>query len=357
MRVAAAAAVVVLLGACGQGPNEPGQYLTRLARVLDRPVPQIEPMPYVPYPARRALRVEFSEASLDWLEFARLHQCDMGDLVGYRNSGLGRVMGPLERYRYERAWVRVAAQCASDQAAGQTGPTQALLARLRAQKAQDLQAAWWNLVFAGPELQRWLRLRGPATDSAAADRLPSPSAALLAIRQFAPAAAAAADSVPSPNAVAASAGGSLATLGNLLEGLTRAAGGGPAFERWAQAATLLRRATALLDGAAVRLCRNGRRTPAAARLQNVFRKFYVAALQGELAGAVNADRLWVEQLNAMVANVPGPLPGAFAQWHEATISLANERSLWLATRQAFRDHSQAWQTFAAGCGLNLFDAG
>ena len=355
MRVAAAAALLVLLSACAQGPDEPGQYLTRLARVLDRPVPQIELRPQVPYPARRVLRLPFSEASLDWLEFARLHECDMGDLVGYRNSGLGRVMGSLERYRYERSWSQVAAQCAGNLAAEQEGSTQALLARLREQKAQDLQAAWWNLVFAGPELQRWLRLRGPATDAPAADRLPSPAAALLAVRQFAPVAAAA--SVAGPDAVAESAGGSLATLGTHLEGLAGAAGGGSAFERWAQVATLLRRATALVDGASVRLCRNGQQTPAAARLKNVFRKFYVAELQGELAGAVNADRPWVEQLNAIVANSPRPLPGAFAQWHDATISLTNERSLWLATRQAFRDHSQAWQTFAAGCDLNLFDAG
>lgn len=341
--------LLVLLGACADASDGSTQYLTRLARVLDRPVPQPAVLPVVSYPDRRALRLPYSEASLDWLEFARLHRCDMGDLLGYRNSGLGRVMGALERYRYEQAWAQVAERCARDPALAAGPATQALLARLRQEKARDARLAWWNLVFAGPELQRWWRPRGAADWSSAEVARPTAATALLALRQYEPPPVGQDEAVP--GAVIAS---SLAPLGQQLAVLAEATGGGAALERWARAAMLLRQATTLLAGASARLCRNGQPTPSAQRLKNVFRKFYVAQLQGELALATNADRPWVEQFNAMVARNEALLPPVFARWHEATLSLSNEGSLWLATRQAFRNHSEAWQGFAKGCGLDLF---
>ncbi|MEM1232269.1 MAG: DUF3080 family protein, partial [Pseudomonadota bacterium] len=175
--------LLMLLGSCGSASDPASEYVRRIARVLEQPIPTLRVDNPVPLPAIRELRQPFAGAKVDWVEFAQLHRCDIGDLLGYRNSSLGRVMSASERYRYERRWVTVAARCQAGLGEADVD-TRALLERLRAAKARDSETAFWNLVFAGTAMQRWLReSQSPGPD---APSRPSAADALVAISTASP---------------------------------------------------------------------------------------------------------------------------------------------------------------------------
>ena len=104
--------ILCLAGCAPAGPDEVlADYLERVARVTGS-APRLEsPGPRPSYPARRALRVEVPGRSIDVGEFFDLHGCDMGALVGFRNSPLGRVQTASQRLGYEAAWLPAACRC------------------------------------------------------------------------------------------------------------------------------------------------------------------------------------------------------------------------------------------------------
>src|SRR5690606_34717131 len=86
-------------------------YLTRIARVTGV-VPALPAAGHLPaYPARRDLTVATPRHTIDVAEFFELHGCDMGALVGYRNSPLGRLQGASQRLGYEMEWLAAARRC------------------------------------------------------------------------------------------------------------------------------------------------------------------------------------------------------------------------------------------------------
>ena len=134
---------VFLLSACAP-TGERSDYPERVASVLDRPLEMVEAS-LAFTPTRKALRVEVPPLSINALEFAELHRCDMGDLVGARNSGLGRLAPDSQRLGYEIQWLCRSQSCEID-----------WVAEMRATKAQQLSKQVWNAVFAGPEFANFL---------------------------------------------------------------------------------------------------------------------------------------------------------------------------------------------------------
>ncbi|MEM7219137.1 MAG: DUF3080 family protein [Pseudomonadota bacterium] len=86
-------------------------YLTRLARVLEQPLVLVDPAPLAPYPRLPAEALEPGDLSINMLEFFDLHRCDLGGLVGFRNSGLGRLQVPTERWLYELQLLDGVSRC------------------------------------------------------------------------------------------------------------------------------------------------------------------------------------------------------------------------------------------------------
>ncbi|MGI9324134.1 MAG: DUF3080 family protein [Pseudomonadales bacterium] len=311
------------------------EYLERLARALDVPLPALEvPLP-ADFPQRRDLLIELRSDSVSWLEFARLHDCDLGELTGFRNSGLGRVMTPIGRLGYELQWLRLAERCdAQLQREGSSAQTLAVLDPILLSKQQNLPGVFWNAVFASEAMQRWMG-QSPADDSPLAAR------ALTTL----------ADQASGLNEHDSS----IAAIDSALEALASGRRAGAAMSRWQQTRVLLQTATQLLRAQSERVCRNGTPTPQARRLKRVFRRFYGAELQPTLAARMADDGAWVSALAALVAVNAAVAPDAFNHWYTQTLDPQSPNSYWLQSKGAFKEHAEAWRRLAAQCGLSLFE--
>ncbi|MDZ7670968.1 MAG: DUF3080 family protein [Gammaproteobacteria bacterium] len=144
---ASLAAAVLLSSACQPGtPAAPFEdYLARVARLTGQEAAVADPSSGPAYPQRRALELDIPRRTIDVGEFFELHGCDMGALVGYRNSPLGRTQGASQRLGYEAAWLAAVDACGADAADW--------LADMGAEKRRRLPALFWNATFAAAEMR------------------------------------------------------------------------------------------------------------------------------------------------------------------------------------------------------------
>lgn len=305
-------------------------YAERVGRVLER---SVEPMVGDTSPPRaRAVLLPLDRQRINWSQFAELHQCDLGDLAGYRNSGLGRLQGSLERLTYETVWLRRTEECLARMPAP-PATVQSLYAAKRTRYASQL----FNAVIGSEEMLAWLGTAESASTASAHDVIERLAAALPAAVGDAGADAAAID---------------LEVVRRELEALRARARFGAAVRVWEQGRATLIAVAQALEESSGRVCRTGAPTPRAKRLQRVFQQFYLAGVQPLLASRIAADRALVEAFAVFVERVP-VRSAAFEQWYEQTASPRSTDSAWNSLPAAARRHASAWQALAEECGLKL----
>ena len=95
---------------CASPESERFAYVDRVASVLEAESIKTTVV-LVATPTERELRLPTPEQKINPLQFADLHRCDMGALVGERNSGLGRFAPASQRLGYEVRWLCRARGC------------------------------------------------------------------------------------------------------------------------------------------------------------------------------------------------------------------------------------------------------
>ena len=306
------------------------EYALRVSRVLE--VDLATTPRSLAFPGSRTLRLPVAGQTIGWAAFAELHRCDMGDLAGFRNSGLGRVQQGLERLSYEVRWLQAADRCV----ARDTAVPESVMTVYR-QKVAEIAPLLFNATVAGPEFRGWLGVDGRKGTASADQPLRQLYAAVPEIDAAAP--------VPGRGLdVDAIRGG--------LELLRGARQGGASIRYWERSrATLLAIAEAL-EAQAATVCRNARSTPRWQRLKRVFDRFYVAGVQPTLASRIAADRSWVRALAQLVDRLPVRSP-AFDDWYAQAASETSTNSAWRELPAVTRRHAQAWQVLAERCGASL----
>jgi hypothetical protein len=322
--------LVLCLVACsrsGDGPeSDLADYVTRIARVVQGQPSALTLDPLPAYPDRREILLAIPNADIDVAQFVELHECDLGALVGYRNSPLGRVQRASQRLGYEMAWLGGARRCAD--------PPPWLI-QLADEKVAQLPALFWNATFAAPELRVALGRSGPRNDADLAYLLRTLGDALSGLERG------------GFDGVAFE-----ATLGQLRAGSWV----GYAREDWALGRHYLQAAEMLLNEARPRLCLNGRPTPRSRRLLNIFRRYYVGGIQPALAAALSRQEPWVRQLQALVRALDEVIPTPFASWYRQTLDPRAVGSEWSRTRRAIVTHAASWQRMFESCGIELKSA-
>lgn len=325
------AGVVLVLAAClgGCAPDTPDavldEYLTRVARVAEGEPVLAAPSPGPPYPARRALDVDIPARTIDVAEFFDLHGCDMGALIGFRNSPLGRVQTASQRLGYEAAWLAAAERCGADAAEWMRG--------IGAEKRTLLPALFWNATFAAEEMRTALGGAGAAPVADFADVLRGLNDSLTALLD------------------------GRFDLGNLearLARLRQASWVGHARGEWSRWRRHLDAVGRLVRGALPEICLTGDPTPRAERLQRVFTLFYVERIQPDIARRMRAQEAWLRELERLSTRLADVRPPAFTRWYRAVLAADVPGSEWQRTRQAVIDHAEAWQHLFAGCGIEPF---
>lgn len=125
------------------------EYRERVGRVLDLE-PAAGPLPDVgSLPRRRELVRELPELDMGILEFFSLYGCELQQVVGLRNSALGKVMQPVQRLRYEIRFIRTARECLPEVTDESLRDDLAAAVRI---KRQALPLATWNATWGAPEI-------------------------------------------------------------------------------------------------------------------------------------------------------------------------------------------------------------
>lgn len=153
MRTTALLLLLTLLSACQ--PKSPAEallndYLNRLERVLEVDRPAIAPLVPPRMPPTRTLQVAIEPISIDLLEFWGFRKCGLAEVLGERNSVLGRVMVPSQHLHMDGRILQNLRRCKN------TLEDETLLALteelINAKRAQ-WPARYWNATAAAPELR------------------------------------------------------------------------------------------------------------------------------------------------------------------------------------------------------------
>ncbi len=320
--LAVAVLVAMGLGGCAADELEAGDhYLSSLGDALDRPISwQAENLP--PFPRPRSLALTMPRTTIDVVEFAQLHSCDLGGLIGARNSALGRVQQASTALAYEVAWLRVAATCEGFD----------WLPAAVAEKRQRLPTHVWNATFAGPELAQAMGLAAGTSASVVA------AAPLLDLARLI-------EDVLVRETLPADLEERLRRLAALPLGQRR--------NGWARDRARLEAATAALIQREPPVCLSGKPTNRSLRVVGVMHRFYIDEWQGQLAAGVRADEAWLAGFDEALAPLRELAPDAFEAFYRSTFDAADASSEWARTKSAIVRHAQAWQTFHEGCGMRV----
>ncbi len=269
------------------------------------------------YPQRS---IEVPRRTIDLSGFLSLQGCALGERIGERNSGLGRVMMDSQRWVYEAAFLRDADVCLSALAEPERGELAAVIADKRA----DLSSVVWNAIWAGPEIQHLVALSGRDLDPGATGAAGPANDALATLRRLAD------DPL---HVTAPELEGALATLrGSTI--------GGDVLRALDALAHFLGAAADRLEAAAT--------APDCPRLRVVFERDYVGDLQPYIARTHRVGVALLPVLRALYeetsARSSAPLP-AVAAWAEQL----GPTGVWGRYEAALARHTAAWRVLGERC--------
>ena len=304
-----------LSASCTSPESDRFAYVERVASVLgtDAVTTQVA---LTPTPSERSLRLEIAEHKINPLQFADLHRCDMGDLVGERNSGLGRFAPASQRMGYEIRWLCRARGCELE-----------WLEELAGAKRTSLPKLYWNATIAGPEFSSLLRQDGGDVDLS-----------MLVLLEL---------SMPEDCDF------QQVEFEQTLNQVQRSGGIKGRRAEWALFREALTNVTSVLQGLNRPLCLNDGPTAKAERLFAVFRRYYVEDLQPKMSAALRKDREWVEALHDFDRSFGDVAPEVWSTFYSRTLNPESDHSEWQATHQAIVTHSQAWQHIFHQCGVDI----
>ncbi len=324
------AALLVLVSACGRIPltDRLADYREEVASLVVAEPDAVDAAPKAArLPSRRERRIEVEDHRTSGRNFLAMQGCRLGELVGQRNSALGRVMVPSRRLRYEAEVLEVAADCLTDLEEERAEA----LREIVTSKRGELSAHVWNAVWMGVEMEAYLGASAnPFAVAARGDASAGLAAALEVLER------------PTRSAEDA------AELERALELLSREAPAGPVIAGLDAAARELSLVSALLPAGEAGGCSVERR-----RLSRLFESRYLP-LQAEVA---QHDR-WMawrfERLDALFAASQRGLPAvpeSMQAYRRGVLSPTEPDGVWRRYRRAILQHADAWRPTLVACGV------
>lgn len=338
--------LVVFASLLGCGPPQAEDvlidYSQRVHNALDLDAPPAHQHRIPTYPRRRDLRLEQSDLRIGLIDLVSLERCGLEELVAERNSALGKVMPASQQLLYEHRLLGLARDCSDTLRAG-ADPDADLLETLDEvvqTKEKDLPHFYWNATFAGPEMAQHLSLAVPLlaleSDISSHDQL----GALYYLRDL-------------RSGLGRS--GNVFTSQELEEhffALDNGHYGGRILLSMDGLAHHLQRVADVLDERRRQrpLCPQGRPTPRAQVLNNIFLKFYSGMVQPYIARVHREGSAWIGAMDGLVAKQEA-MPEAFRSYRELALSPDHATAPWQRFSRAIDSHTQAWQAVFSSCGM------
>ncbi|MGL1832793.1 DUF3080 family protein [Rhodocyclaceae bacterium SMB388] len=315
------------------------EYVKRLGRVLEVDS-SLSTVPVAPeFPRMRERVREIAHVNASMLDFLGLYGCELQQVVGERNSTLGRVMHPTARLDYELRFIRAAEECIPE--LDRDGLKQRLV-EVIAIKREILGDIAWNAVWGSREIEAvFTRSRGA-----------------MPVRR-------------DPNAVSQAASDLQfldATLQRALAGELNVDVDGldPVYQRWhrqpvagqlIQSAILLTTrledASSLLEArlGETPLCEKPIRTRRADTMHSMFLSVFAGEVQPYLSEVQQARFALIPTIESLAALGGEMRSASFDAYAKEVLSQQGETGLWHGFDRAVARHTKAWQALLEQCGM------
>ncbi|MDA1300287.1 MAG: DUF3080 family protein, partial [Proteobacteria bacterium] len=332
------AVLALLLPAGCSVENVPGQqireYSTRLARVLDEPMPEVSVTPAPNLPRTRDLALpglaQGGAMTLNPLEYLRLGECELQNLIAGRNSGLGKLARPSQRLVYEVQFLALVEDCVRIVSAHE--PELALMLSETADaKRRLLPGVIWQATLGGTEFRTLWQMHLPV-------QIPRlPSGLELTLARLA------------ANIERWLAGDYRIDSGeieSLLDEIRRANVGGH-LRQWLVVRDELVVATKLLAArtAGRPLCFPGMDRTSGEILDTVVRQRLIGVIQPQVARLNRDYHEVLPQIRRIETMLAGAEPPVYAEWRTHRDELAS------SSLAAIPDHIRALEPLLEQCGL------
>ena len=349
--------LISLVAGCNQRSSPQylmDEYLLRISRVTDQEIVadtdnadslQLPPLKLRSYPLPD-IRMKALDA-LDLLKCPALSQT-----VARRNSSLGKQMLPSQRLNYEKELINRLSDCirfVTD--SGGKPETVKLLREIALKKVMQLPAVRWNALFTDTELTRQLSGSGKLLSLSGDNGRQGSLEALHYLAAYLPD-----NSLEKPY--------TQAILEQHLQQLLASRYSGQLLASAQQLIQTLNQASWLLETRLEKrpVCPQGRMTPVAQRLQNVFRLFYAGdsanddsandyGIQPFLAQVHRQGKEWRAALARVLRQLPPAPTPEMQDYLDSILSEHHQNSQWLALERATARHTRAWQKLLSQCGL------
>ncbi len=312
-------------------------YIGRLERVLELDIVKVDPVTTA-YPSRRQLQVATQEVKIDFLDFLGILDCDLNRVIAGRNSVLGKVMQPSQRWLYEVSLLSALEDCIRHLQT-QEEPPEVLteLFKIKGLKERELPAVVWNATWAGPEFQQLFSSRyGPLTAAFRFSDHAELSAALSSLAKWSrqPGLLTDASAYEASNQTLAI----TPIIGRLLVSYQES----------------IHYLNAINQAVEVRLaarpvCFQGRPNRDAKILSNVLQKVFIGGIQPHLSELDKAFRTWMYTLQSTHEK----LPGEIQEKADLIEAVGLESDLRQAFLMATRAHTRVWNDILQQCGLRV----
>jgi hypothetical protein len=275
-----------------------------------------------------------------------LGDCELQQLVGQKNSGLGAVMPVSQQLLYEHHFITGAPSCIEQLEKGSRRDRE-LAKRLDAivvAKKNEISKIYWNATFGSPEFERFFSLAdGPVP--LGGDRV-QPTAVEDALRYL----VALEDQIGNPEFEIASAemeqqykhlqstryGGSLLLSVDLV---TR---------HLDLVASLIERR---LEAGAI--CPNENVSEEAQIMKNIFSNVYATDIQPYVAGVHQEAQKVLRLTQSLASTFDGQIPAQFVDYYQRVLQMDHDDGLWTSFETAIKRHSDAWQMLLNECNIAI----
>ncbi len=278
-------------------------------------------------PRRRHVRQPVDAPTIGVFDLLSIQGCRLGELAGYRNSQMGRVMPATRRLSYELEVLTAGQRCLPELEDTRRQRLQALLD----EKRSELDRHVWNALWTTPELEALL---APTHAPLARRALGEAAGPLVRVRrQLESGLGTPEDAEEVESALAALRG--TEPLGLPLRRLDRLA-------------RTLTQVAERVGGYGQRGCE-----PDEVRLASLFRTVYLQALQPDIATLDRNVAPVLDVLEALYQRSRGELPldPAVVDYHERVASPTSTEGVWSRYREAMRIHAQAWAPTLRACDV------
>lgn len=283
------------------------------------------------YPPLQQRQKALSVYDISLLDFLSLQQCDVGFLVGKKNSVLGRVMPNSQRFLYEIEIVRAIENCHI----ADKGLVEAL-SHVAAVKRRELSIAFANAVFNGNEASEFFSLSNgflPMENS-----IENYQPLLASLRSL--------KNIGQNLTLLPHLKGE--TFENNLKALADSEYAGQLLYSLAQLTRYLNAVSVSIESLKADIC-----GPSAIFLQQQFKQHYVKIIQPYMA-KINSSAYQVLPIIEDVSVSSAPLSEVLREYL-SSLSLSQRGGLWNLYQNASQRHAKAWSQLFKRCGMSLME--